>query len=323
VLIADVQAPSATSGPDHLRRDLEATDPETLVEIISAVNRLGLRVTHYQDPSALASRAAHHADDIVLTVFGGAFSRSRMALVPAICETFCLTYVGPDTYGRSLAQDKAISKALAREAGLRTPRHRVVRSTDDIPAISTFPTPYVVKPLWEGTSIGIGPDSLVRDGSHAAETISTLMAELRAPLLVEEFIKGREVNWCFVDTPTERLRSFAELKLPHDPGYFERHLYDAALKTSSQEPSVHVIDGALPMEDARSLERLLQFMGPVGYGRVDGKLCNGSFVFLEINPDAWLGPAGVLAKAFLAKGISYEDLLFRILSSARRSPRYR
>src|SRR4051812_5404029 len=112
VLVADIR-PLSSATDIQFRRDLEATDPETFTAIVGSIERLGLTVTHYEHPSALASHAQRHRDDVVLSIFGGAVSRNRMALVPAICETFGLRYIGPDAYGRILCQDKELSKAVA------------------------------------------------------------------------------------------------------------------------------------------------------------------------------------------------------------------
>ena len=94
VLVADVFDAAASNALIHERRDLEMTDTETLDVLLSAAESLGLRVHHYQTPSALARHANRHKQDIVLAIYGGQRSRNRMALVPAVCETFGLRFIG-------------------------------------------------------------------------------------------------------------------------------------------------------------------------------------------------------------------------------------
>jgi D-alanine-D-alanine ligase len=318
VLVADI-LDSELRMPPHLRRDLEKTDRSTLQEITTAILDLGLQVHHYQNPSALAEAANHHRRDIVLSIFGGSTSRNRMALVPAICESLGLAYIGPDTYGRVVCQDKEISKSLAQAAGLNIAPHRIARSEDDVGFLTDFPLPYVVKPLLEGSSIGIGSQSLVTNRKNGEAIVRTLSRQLRQPLMVEAFVPGKEVSWCFVEgSPENSLRAFAEVVWDDDPDYFETHLYDAQHKLSAdRRKKVRLLTEQLRAVDELGMERLLRLVGHVGYGRVDGKFKDGQFTFLEITPDAWLGVSGTFMSSFQQSGHSYESVIQRILLSAQ------
>jgi D-alanine-D-alanine ligase len=323
VIIADLWD-EETSIPICLRRDLERTDPTTLQSIRDAIHTLGLEVHHYQTPKDLAKCANRHSADVVLSIFGGAASRSRMALVPAICEAFGIAYIGPDAYGRIICQDKEVSKSLAYEAGLRIPSHRIVRHEGEIGKISDFPLPYVVKPLWDGSSIGIGPQNLVTMRHNGDIVIRHLLNDFSQPVMIEEFIPGRETSWCFIDgTDNNRLRSFVEIVWGDKPDYFDDHLYDALLKYEDTGKTVRVITEELVEADAHALEQLLRLAGPIGYGRIDGKFKDGRFYFLEITPDAWLDPIGTFACSFTTLGFSFEEVIARLLLSAQQGPQGR
>jgi D-alanine-D-alanine ligase len=321
VIVADL-LPERSDVPLHFRRDLEQTEVRTLQDVVDAIERLGLSVCHYEHPRLLAKRALSHSQDVVLSIFGGSVSRSRMALVPAICETFGLSYIGPDAYGRVICQDKEVSKGMASTAGLRTPRHRIVRDAADIASIEDFPLPYVVKPLWEGSSIGIGPKSLVGSRRQGEDVMRQLLMHIDQPVLIEAFVPGREVSWCFIDTPSQyRLRSFAEVIWDGEPDHFDRNLYDARHKLEAENKrTVRVIGDELSGINSVAMERLLSLVGPMGYGRIDGKLFEGEFVFLELTPDAWLGPSGTFAQSFTNIGLTFEEVIAQILLSARPVP---
>jgi len=152
VLVADTLEDMTTDLRTHLRRDLEKTPAHVLADVTAAIRSLGLVVHHYEEPAYLATAAANHRDDVVLSVYGGQSSRNRMALVPAICEAFGLRFIGPDAYGRIVCQDKEISKRLAREAGLASPAYLLIRDEPDVDTLQTFPLPFVVKPIFEGSS---------------------------------------------------------------------------------------------------------------------------------------------------------------------------
>lgn len=316
VLVADIFEDSQHTQPLHLRRDLEMTDPETLKELIKAINFLGKKVFHYKSPNELAENAALHFDDVVLTIYGGQKSRNRMALVPAICETFNLKYIGPDVYGRIIAQDKEISKRMAVDCGLKTPAWSIVRDIHDIKLLDSIKFPVVVKPLYEGSSIGISQANLVYDQDGMKTIAAEILRKYKQPALIEQFVQGREVAFTKIQAPGENIWAFSEVYIKNRPGFFEKRLFDAHEKIHRTEGrTVRNIDPELLDVDRTSIDHYLHTVGNYGYCRVDGRFSEGQFWFLEFTPDAWIGSCGQFAMSFTEKGWTYPDVIAAILSS--------
>jgi D-alanine-D-alanine ligase len=315
VLVADVEEEAPRPEVDQ-RRDLEKTDASTLQILLKAIRALGLRVHHYGSPGELARAAHKHSDDVVLTIYGGQNSRNRMALVPAICETFGLRFVGPDVYGRIIAQDKEVSKRLAVDIGLRTPPWRVVRSEADVDRLASLQGFHVAKPLMEGSSIGITSRSLQGASSELQAVALDLIRRFNQPVIVEAFVPGREVSYVKIESPSDDLWALSEVVIAGQPEYFETRLFDVHEKLHrSPQRSVANIDGELLIEDKISLDRLLRTFGRYGYCRIDGRLKDGEFHFIEMTPDAWLAPGGQFAMAFTEKGWSYPEVIAAVLAS--------
>jgi D-alanine-D-alanine ligase len=319
VLVADPLTDTTPDSQTHLRRDLEKTPNYVLSEITDAVRKLGLRLHHYTEPSQLAEAASKHRRDIVLSIYGGEESRNRMALVPAVCESFGLRYVGADAYGRIICQDKEISKRLAKEAGLNTPAHLIIRDHEDLSALRSFPLPFVVKPLWEGSSIGIGPDSLVRSAQDGIAVADRLIRRLRQPLLIEAFVPGIEVNYSLIQLNDRTETRLTQVVVPDSPDYFDLHLFEAEekLHRHSRFQNHPLALSTLSKSDRDALSRLPNIVGGLGYGRVDGKIHGNVFHFLELTPDAWLAASGSFASGFLQGGWSYEEVIKAVLLSRR------
>ena len=317
VLVADMTDQSASADLIHQRRDLEMTDAETLGSLQSAISALGLKMHHYRGPDALARCASRHKDDIVLTIYGGQRSRNRMALVPAVCEAFGLRFVGPDVYGRIIAQDKEISKRLASDCGLRTPAWRVVRDARYLSYASGISLPVVVKPLFEGSSIGITQRNLISKFEDVATFGQNLLSEYGQPILIEEFVAGREVAYSRIQNVADEAWAFSEIIIEGDRTFFERRLFDAQEKqfrTSGR--TVRNIDDEISDNDRNSIESFLNAFGTYGYCRVDGRMADGKFSFIELSPDAWIGPRGQFAMSFLEKGWTYPAVIAAVLASA-------
>jgi D-alanine-D-alanine ligase len=322
VLVADLWDEDSERGRQNAdRRDLEQTDRMTLDDITGAAQSLGLRVHHYQGPAELAVHAQQHRLDLVLSIYGGSSSRSRMAITPAVCEAFGLRFVGPDAYGRIIAQDKEISKRLSLDCGLATPAWRVVRSEAEAEIASRLTPPVVVKPLLEGSSMGISDDSLQYSAEGALTHAIGLLERFGQPVIVEQFIVGREVSYTKIEDPNSDLWGLSEVTMTGDDGYFSGRLFQAEEKmVRDPRRTVRNIDLLLSAEDKSGIDRLLTAFGRYGYCRVDGRLSDGKFHFIELTPDAWLGRTGQFAMSYTEKGWSYPDVIAAVLASAGPDP---
>jgi D-alanine-D-alanine ligase len=315
VLVADRVAPGPIASASA-RRDLEKSDRETVERLVAAVQQLGRTIVQYSGPQELAENAARHKKDVVLSIYGGESSRSRMALVPAICESFDLPFLGPDVYGRIIAQDKEISKRLALDCGMRTPPWRTIRRIEDINVLQTANFPCVVKPLLEGSSIGISQSNLVRSQGQAKAVVDALLADIGLPIMIENFIPGREVAYVAIQDKGESIWAYAEIVVEGRPGFFQETLFDAAEKIDpTPGRTVRNIDGELSEIDRKNIERFLSAFGHFGYCRVDGRHVDGKFHFLEMTPDAWIDPRGQFSMAYTEKGWTYNEVIAAVLAS--------
>ncbi|NOR64261.1 MAG: D-alanine--D-alanine ligase, partial [Rhodobacteraceae bacterium] len=283
--------------------------------------KAGHKVLHLQDPQALAEFADDKNQNLVLSTFGGANSRSRLALVPALCETFGIPYVGLDAHGQSICHDKWVTKQIAKDCGLLVPRGHVIRKKSDLQFLQGADFPLMVKPLTEGSSIGISQDSIVYDAPSLELQVGKLLKQFSSSVLAEAFVRGREVAYCAISgaSPEEiGVRSFNEIAVRGDAGYFEDRVWSAnEKKRKLTDRYVRSIDSELGEKDRAALERLLLALGDYGYIRIDGRLHKGRFYFIEATPDAYLGPQGQVAQGFMNAGWSYPEVLEAILQTAR------
>jgi len=303
------------------RRDLEKTSKSTMKSIMSAIEELELSLVHYETPDELADNAEKHKNDLVLSIYGGESSRNRMALVPAICETFKLKHIGPDVYGRIIAQDKEVSKRLALDADLLTPHWLVIRDEGDIPEINSLSTPLVIKPLMEGSSIGISKDSLCQTHQDTVDRTRIMLEKFEQPVLVEEFIPGKEAALSVIESDDGFKWAFSEIYIPSSPERFSHALFDVEEKSRPTDGrTVKNIDNLISDCDLVSIFKFLRSFGHFGYCRVDGKYYNGRFYFLELTPDAWLDKKGQFSMAFTEKGWTYAEVIKCLLLSSELNP---
>lgn len=317
VFVADREAADAAAVQAERRFDLESTDEVTLREVLEAIASLGLEPIHVEGPRELIRIEPELDRAVVFSTFGGERSRNRLLLVPAVAETLSLDFVGMDAVGQALAADKVEAKRLAAECGVLTPFSRVVRVPEQLALCDEFPLPYVVKPLAEGSSIGIGADNLIREASAGRRLAGELLERFEQPVLVESFVPGREVSLVCIEREGGWHEALVEVHVNGDPDYFDEHLFDAEEKRVRHlQRAVRSVPDGLGATDLAAVHRFLRAAGHLGYGRVDGKLHAGRFRFLELTPDAWLGRRGQLAEGFHQLGWSYEQVIAQVLRSA-------
>jgi len=132
--------------------------------------------------------------DLIFNIAEGLHGRSREAHIPSILEAFNIPFTFSDTLTNAMCLDKGISKHMLLSCGLPTAPFKIVKKIDLITedSLSDLSFPLFVKPIHEGTSKGINESSITNDTNSLLEAISHLIHTYKQPVLVEEFLPGRE-----------------------------------------------------------------------------------------------------------------------------------
>jgi D-alanine-D-alanine ligase len=190
----------------------------------------------------------------------------------------------------------------------------------DEPLPEKFRLPAIVKPLHEGSSIGIGADSIVADERRLRERAREVIGRYGQPVLCEEYVAGREITVGLLGSPVRVLPPMEVVFL----GDERLPLYSFDVKKRFEELVRYEVPARLTDGELAALERdsLVVFatLGCRDVARIDFRLAtDGTPVFLECNPLPGLAP-GVGDLTFIAEaaGISFEELIGEILDCALR-----
>lgn len=299
---------------------LEQIGDEYFFEIFNSLNRVCRHVTHYNDLPTFIDNIAKHKKDLVFTIYGGNTSRNRMALVPGICESYNIKYVGADVYNRIICQDKNISKELAKKMGFLVPNSITINSEKDICRleVSSIDYPVVLKPLMEGSSIGITEKSLCLDSTDVQRKAESLYKRYKQPIMIEQFIPGKEIVTCLVGNRNNiRLAEMVEVCVEGLPQYFDTNLYTGAIKHQDKVNTYHkIITNEIDGYIMNQIITAFNSFGKMDYMRIDGKLYQGKFYFIEFTPDASLSSHCSFKDIYLHKNKNYDTLIQDIIQSA-------
>lgn len=316
VLVADRKTSHANASLTD--RDLELVEDQYFSELSNGLRFLCKEVIHCDSPRALIEALPLPEPSFVLSVWSGQCSRNRRALVPSICEAYGLRYIGADTYTNIIAQDKAMSKQMFKGIGLSTPSWALIDRLEDLPGIDTLGLPLVVKPNLEGGSIGISTHNLVDSYEAARNLARQLLASFEQPILVEEFMPGREVCISILGQPNNIMFTEAtEVFFADKPTALVNSLWGYETKKATTLRMAHrLITYEMPAQALYIAKRLFTALDKVEILRIDGRLSDSGFHAIELTPDIHLGSRASFAQAFRAKGVSYTDMLEMIISNS-------
>ncbi len=256
------------------------------------------------------------SDSAYAALANGEYERAFIALhgrggedgtLQGMLETIGLPYTGSGVLGSALAMDKLRTKQVWASAGIPTPPFVVVRTRDELDAVSdALQYPVIVKPAREGSSIGI---SKVDDDADLQDAWAAAAAH-DSCVLVEQWIEGGEYTTGILDREALPL---IRLETPH-----EFYDYDAKYQSNSTK---YVIPCGLPAQQESTLQAqslsAFDAVGASGWGRVDFMLdADGSPWFIEVNTVPGLTDHSLVPMAAAARGIDFSQLAQRILETA-------
>jgi D-alanine-D-alanine ligase len=252
-----------------------------------------------------APAAALGEVDVVLPILHGPFGED--GTVQGLLELAGVPYVGAGVAASALCMDKDLCKAVLRDRGIPVARNVALRSGDAIR--HPFPYPLFVKPARLGSSVGI---SKVHDEAELEPAIE-LARRHDDKVLIEEFVEGTEVE-CSVLGNRDPIASVVGEIVAHAEWYDWSAKYDeggmelivpARISPEAAERVRQLAVEAFVATECEGMARIDFFVRP-----------DGEVVVNEINTIPGFTATSVYAKLFEASGISYDELLDRLVALA-------
>jgi len=257
--------------------------------------------------------------DLVFNICEGLHGPGREAQVPALLDAYEIPYTFADPLVMSVCLDKGLTKMVVREHGLPTPRSLVIENVESLSRHSLV-YPLFIKPVAEGTGKGITPASKINDDAQLAAGARDLLDRFRQPVLVEEFLPGREFTTGLIGTG-DKAKVLGTLEIilladaePEVYSYVNKERCEELVEYRLVRPDV---DAEVAAAEDLALDAWRALGGRDG-GRIDLRSdATGRPQFIEANPLAGLHPQhSDLPMIATAVGLPYTDLIRRILDSA-------
>ena len=250
--------------------------------------------------------------DVFFPIVHGTYGED--GTIQGLLELAGVPYVGAGVLGSAVGMDKDVMKRLLREARLPVGDFWVTRAKDIDTFIQEFsaelPYPVFVKPANLGSSVGI---TKARNASELPKSLA-IAAEFDRKILVEKGIDAREIELSVLGNDDPKASIPGEI-IP------SRDFYDYQAKYISDDSRL-LIPAPLSEEEVREAQalavRVFQALECSGLARVDLFLDKqtGKFLVNEINTLPGFTSISMYPKLWEASGLSYSDLLDRLIALA-------
>ena len=267
-------------------------------------------VTELDMDRAVAARLAALNPDVVFNALHG--TPGEDGTVQGMMDLMGLRYTHSGLETSVIAIDKELTKMVLVPHGIRMPAGKVV-SSESLHQEDPIARPYVVKPVNEGSSVGV---AIVTENGNYGNPIGK---DVEGPwlhfntLLAEPFIKGRELTVAVMGGD-----ALAVTELKPKAGFYD---YDAKYTDGLTR---HVCPAEIPSEIACSMmdmaARAHQLLGCKGASRSDfrwdDELGEAGIYLLEVNTQPGMTPLSLVPEQAKLKGIGYGELVEKLIEEA-------
>ena len=286
----------------------------TGTQVVAALRQAGFEVTPIevgQDLAAVIAALQTAKPDAVFNALHGRFGED--GCIQGVLDWLGLPYTHSGLRASALAMDKAAAKAAFAAAGLPVAPSRIV-SPEELEAADPLPRPYVVKPVNEGSSVGV---EILRAGDNRrAEVARNWRYDRR--IMAEAYIPGRELTVAVMgDRPLE-VTEIATGNVFYD--YEAKYAHGGSRHTLPAP--VHPAIRAQAMDAA---VRAHQALGCRGVSRADFRYDDtagepGRLYILEVNTQPGMTRTSLVPEQAAHLGIAFPDLCAWMVREARHGP---
>lgn len=280
-------------------------------QIIRALEEAGFAVTPIevtQDLSATIGALQAAKPQAVFNALHGRFGED--GCIQGVLDWMGLPYTHSGVRASSVAMDKGAAKAVFAAHGLPVAQHRIV-SPEELEEADPLPLPYVVKPVDEGSSVGV---TILREGDNRRREIAHAWTFGRR-IMAEAFIPGRELT---VAVMGDRALAVTEISTGNSFYDYEAKYADGGSRHVLPAP----VHPAIAEEAKRVALQAHQALGCRGVSRSDFRYDDtagepGRLYLLEVNTQPGMTPTSLLPEQAAHLGIPFPQLCRWIVEQAR------
>ncbi|REG11011.1 D-alanine--D-alanine ligase family protein [Pelolinea submarina] len=287
--------------------------------IIAALQANGHVVSALEADANLEERLRELKPDFVFNCSNTGQDEGEKSYAPRILNKLGIPFTGSGGSACYNAYDKERTKRILLAAHIATPQALVIHNPHHYKIPETLTYPLFVKPVSGGCSYGIGRNNLIRSQANLNKRIQQIYDQVESPLLVEEFLEGREFTAGILGNNQPLVLPLMEFKYKRDNGASFRSYQLKMVDYADEEVRCPAELGPNKLLEVRRLvQRTYKAIGCRDYARVDVRMDRtGKPYVLEVNALPNLMPK-TSSYAIMAQkaGMNFCELIRSILRTA-------
>lgn len=293
-------------------------DAQQIGEILEA---LGISVRLCPAGAGLPQQLRKNRPDLVLNLVDSVKgSESLASAIPGVLELLDLPYTGAGILGLSLDTDKFLVKKLLQQNGVPVPYFQLFSTPQDrLDPLLRFPL--ITKLNAVHGSVEITRDAISENEKHLRRRLRYLIRTYKQPVLVEEFIGGREMTAIVLQARKKQVY-LAEKAFAHPENPYVFLTFDDQWLSSDSEPAFHYEEYADPLLSSY-VKKAFTIAHMAGYAKFDVRRDqSGRYFFIDTNCNPALGPKErevAISTILDFHDVSFEEILRQIVLSPLRA----
>jgi len=280
---------------------------------------LGISVSLYPGNAALPEKLKKNKPYLVINLVDSVKGQESLAsTIPALLELLEIPYTGADVLGMSLDTNKFLVKKLLQQNGIPIPNYQFFNSPGDY-LDPTLRFPLISKLNEIHGAVEITKDAVSENEKHLRERLKYLIQTYKQPVLVEEFIVGREVTAILLEGLNKKVYLAEKVFTKPKEKYVFATFEDQWL--SEGNSTFHYVKYEDPLL-REYVKKSFDVAKMYDYGKFDIRLDqSGRYFFIDTNCNCAFGPKELdvaMSKILDLYGISFYEILKRLLLNTMR-----
>ena len=276
--------------------------------VAAALRREGYRVSEVDMDRSVAAVLEELRPDAAFNALHGTWGED--GAIQGVLEILNIPYTHSGVAASALAMDKEISKRIFAACGLPVVEDRVL-SRQEVAAGHVMPPPYVVKPLREGSSLGVS--LILREDTPPPQNLAAEDWRFGERVMVERFVPGRELTCAAMGD-----KALDVIDIVTERGFYD---YDNKYTPGGSE---HILPADIPSDIYRRVQeislRAHRALGCRGISRADFRFDESKgadgLVLLEVNTQPGMTETSLIPDMAAHAGISYDKLVRWMMEDA-------
>lgn len=282
------------------------------------LEKMGIHTTLFPGDDNISDNLKSYKPDFVINLVDSVYGQEYLAAtIPGTLELLRIPYTGSGIMGKTIDTNKFFTKNLLEQYGLTTPKFQLIKDpNDEIDPGLDFPLFAKLNEIHG--SVEIDDSAVCEDEKQLTARIEFLMNTYHQPVLLEEFIMGREITAIVLEGMNTKVYAGEKIFKPETAGKYKIASFDIVWgEDAKYADAITYQKYELPSRVKEQVKTAFEILRMEDYAKFDFRLDSaGRHYFIDCNNNPALGPKS----AFCAIGsilelydVNFEDILVRLI----------